>query len=48
MRRRDAAEGRQFGEKFAETSFWVLKACKPLKSHKTAKAFFGKAWRKTA
>jgi hypothetical protein len=22
--------------------------CKPLKSHKTAKAFFGKAWRKHA
>jgi len=27
---------------------WVWKPCNPLKSHKTAKAFFGKAWRKTA
>src|SRR5271154_7003093 len=26
---------------------WVWKPCNPLKSHKTAKDFFGKAWRKT-
>ena len=28
-------------------ALWVWKPCNPLKSHKTAKAFFGKAWRKT-
>src|SRR5277367_4359216 len=27
---------------------WVWKPCNPLKSHKTAKAFFGKAWSKTS
>jgi hypothetical protein len=33
-------------EKFGRRSFSVWDPCNPLKSHKTAKAFFGKAWRK--
>jgi hypothetical protein len=35
------------GKKFGEITLWVLEACNPLKSHKTAKALFGKAWSKT-
>ena len=33
------------GQIFGETSFFDLDPCNTLKSHKTAKAFFGKAWR---
>jgi hypothetical protein len=36
-------EPRIFGET-SKVAFW---ACNPLKFHKTAKAFFGKAWSKT-
>jgi hypothetical protein len=33
-------------QKFGETSLGDLEACNSLKSHKTAKDLFGKAWRK--
>src|ERR1700684_4201790 len=36
------------GKKFGETLFMGLEACNPLKSHKTAKAFFGNPCRKQA
>jgi hypothetical protein len=42
VRDRKAASG---DKRFGVT---VWEACNPLKSHKTAKAFFGKAWTKTA
>jgi hypothetical protein len=42
---RKAASG---DKRFGESTLTVWEACNPLKSHKTAKAFFGKAWTKTA
>src|SRR5271156_626072 len=39
-------EGGGHREKLGRRSFSVWDPCNPLKSHKTAKAFFGKAWRK--
>src|SRR5271170_8295474 len=41
-------EGGGHREKLGRRSFSVWDPCNPLKSHKTAKAFFGKAWRKQA
>jgi hypothetical protein len=34
-------------KKFGGGIILVFEACNPLKSHKTAKALFGKAWTKT-
>src|ERR1700734_2726530 len=42
-----AAEKGRMNEKNLETIKDVWKPCNPLKSHKTAKDFFGKAWSKT-
>src|ERR1700749_901898 len=36
------------GQKIWRRTLWVWKACNPLKSHKTAKEMFGKAWSETA
>src|SRR5271170_1362679 len=38
---------RFFLRKIWNQSLWFWKPCNPLKSHKTAKEFFGKAWSKT-
>jgi hypothetical protein len=35
-------------QKIWRWTLWIRKACNPLKSHKTAKEMFGKAWSKTA
>ena len=43
----NAAEKGRMNEKNLEAPKDVLKPCNPLKSHKTAKDFFGKAWSKT-
>ena len=40
-------KGATEGEKIWKASKDVWKPCNPLKSHKTAKDFFGKAWSKT-
>ena len=42
-----AAEKGRMNEKNLEGIKDVWKPCNPLKSHKTAKDFFGKAWSKT-
>src|SRR5277367_5483874 len=39
--------GRLWREKFGQPSLLIWIYCNPLKSHKTAKAFFGKAWHRT-
>ena len=43
----NAAEKGRLGGKIWKASKDVWKPCNPLKSHKTAKDFFGKAWSKT-
>jgi hypothetical protein len=35
-------------QKIWQWTLWIWKACNPLKSHKTAKEMFGKAWSETA
>ena len=41
-------EGGGRDKRFGESILTVWEACNPLKSHKTAKDLFGKAWTKTA
>src|SRR5277367_6620067 len=43
----NATEKGRLKEKIWKASKDVWKPCNPLKSHKTAKDFFGKAWSKT-
>jgi hypothetical protein len=38
----------RFGEKIWRWPLWIFNPCNPLKFQKTAKAFFGNPWRKTA
>src|SRR5271168_1480867 len=45
---KNAVERRPMRRKNLEKAFLVRDPCNSLKSHKTAKAFFGKAWRKQA
>src|SRR5271170_1803219 len=45
---KNAVERSRCRRKNLERAFLVRDPCNPLKSHKTAKAFFGKAWRKQA
>jgi hypothetical protein len=44
---RNEAERRRQRRKIWKGTLWVWNPCNPLKFHKTTKAFFGKAWRKT-
>jgi hypothetical protein len=44
---RNKAERRRARRKIWKGGFWVWSPCNTLKFHKTTKAFFGKAWRKT-
>src|SRR5271167_2262575 len=44
---RSEAERRRARRKIWKAALWVWNPCNPLKFHKTTKAFFGKAWRKT-
>ena len=44
---RNATEKGRLKEKIWKASKDVWKPCNPLKSHKTAKDFFGKAWSET-
>src|ERR1700722_7129358 len=44
---RNKAERRRARRKIWNGGFWVWNPCNTLKFHKTTKAFFGKAWRKT-
>src|SRR5277367_625846 len=45
---KNVVERRSMPQKKFGKGFLVRDPCNPLKSHKTAKAFFGKAWRKQA
>src|SRR5271168_3924019 len=44
---RSEAERRRARRKIWKAALWVWNPCNSLKFHKTTKAFFGKAWRKT-